>query len=160
MKPDLEGAYRRISDLSAAIDAATGTTPAHKQVQLISEQFERDSKFVEFVAPHRTYIKQASLKKKYNKTQRHAAGTKVYTFFLFSDLVVLAALTKTKRYKMKQHIPLYDVSVKATPGAKRENNELELKVGKKKPFTVIASTEKERVCILLLLFGVESKSKC
>lgn len=144
MRPDIEGAYRRIADLSAAIDAATGVTPQHKQVQLIADGFEHDAKYIDIVTPFRTFVRSGQMKKKYNKTARHAAGTKIYTFFLFSDLLVLAALTKAKRYKMKQFVPLYEVSVKPQPGPKREENEFEIKPAKKKAFTIIAATQKER----------------
>jgi len=127
------------------IDASTGLTPAHKQVQLIQDTFERDAKFVDVVAPWRTFIRQGTLKKKYAKTARHAAGTKQYTFYLFSDLLVLAGVSKqNKRLKMKAHYPLYDATIKPTAGAKKENNEAELKIGRKKPTTLVMSTEAER----------------
>jgi len=59
-------------------------------------------------------------------------------------LLVLAALTKTRRYKMKMHVPLFDVTVKSVAGSKRDENEFEVKSTKKKPFTVICGTQKER----------------
>lgn len=120
---------------------------AIEKVMEIEESLERDDRFQAIVTPSRYFVHEGPLKKRFGKFSRQLAGSKVYQFFLFNDILIycevkaIAALSKTK-YKIKHILPLMELDVEEAKGVKADR-EFTLKC-QKKEFVVCAATPEER----------------
>lgn len=66
----------------------------------------------ELVTPHRFFVKDGPLDKKYNHSQFRLSEWNAYHFFLFSDLLLYTTLPSAKGFcKLKYSLPLHDTDV-------------------------------------------------
>jgi hypothetical protein len=136
---DMLAARDRISAIATAINASLHQKQNQLKVAAIQACFERDARYQDLVTPTRYLIREGTLKKRYGKGSRHLAGSTLYHFFLFNDVLVYAdasksVLGKGVTYKLKHLLPLLDMSVEPTASAR---------TGKDKDLAVTTRTGKE-----------------
>jgi hypothetical protein len=114
---DLISARDRISLIASSINSSLHHKENQLKVLHIQNKFERDARYQDLVTPTRCLVREGPLKKKYGKGTRHLSSSTTYHFFLFSDVLVYADISKNvmkgTTYKMKHILPINEMEVEA-----------------------------------------------
>lgn len=153
-REEIEEAVDRIVNVSQAINESLHLKEAVERVRLLSLQFEKDSRFMDFVTPTRVLVKDGPLKKKYSAKSRQLQGSKTYHFFLFNDILLYASASKgwnTTTYRLKHFHPLSDMDIDTRLDPKKEGKDkLDIRIwagrslAKGKAFVVTCADEQDR----------------
>jgi len=143
-RADMKSASERIKRVTESINKSLHTKDNAGEIRELMDKFEKDDRYVDLVAPNRRLIVDGPLKKHFSKLSRHLTKTKQYHFFLFNDILVYAAASRTfggVTYQLKHVLHLNDMEIKQTGGEK----DLLLRSGKNKSISVSCSTLEEKL---------------
>jgi len=141
---DMKAAAERIKRVTESINKSLHTKDDAGEIRELMEKFDKDDRFVDLVAPDRKLIIDGPLKKHFSKVSRHITKTKQYRFFLFNDILVYAAESRSfsgVTYQLKHVLPLADMDIKQLG----QDKDLQIRSGKKKSICVSCSSLEERL---------------
>jgi hypothetical protein len=145
---DVQEAANRIKKIAENINMSLNEKQANDKVADLDANFERDDRYFPLVAPNRRLIKEGVMKKKLKFGSAGLSRSKVYSFFLFSDILLYASASKNAfsrgiSYKLKHAFPLTEIAEIVQQNKSDKNNELLIKAGDKTIFCT-AENESER----------------
>lgn len=108
----IHAALELIESVASDINASFSRGESRAKLLSLAAHIEGIPDSDPLLTPHRLYIRDGPLTKRYNNSRLKLSESKVYQFYLFSDLILYTTLPSARGYcKMKYSLPLREVEV-------------------------------------------------